>query len=78
MIKTVLSYLGKESAAAATHQNPPIIKCPELNTSITVNNTDDPDRAWDQIKVHVNKVPCETLKLDTPIYDNKVKIENFP
>jgi hypothetical protein len=71
MIKKVLSYFGKESSSVS-HQNPSVIKCPELNTSINVNNTDDPDRAWDQIKVHVNKVPCETLKLDTPIYDNKV------
>lgn len=72
MIKKVLTYLGTNSPAAAATENPAVVKCPELSTSIKVNSTDEPDHIWDIIKASVHKEPYETLKLDTPIYENKV------
>jgi hypothetical protein len=47
--------------------------CNELVTSIAVNPfTDDPEKAWGQIESKVSKILIEPLKLDEPIYDDKV------
>ena len=74
MIKKVLNYFGTNSTEAISSGSPSIIKCPELSTSVKINTIDDPDFAWDVIKLNVQKEPYETLKLDTPVYDNKVKV----
>lgn len=50
-----------------------IIKTNELETSIKINPfTENPDKAWEQIERKIIKNQLEPLKLDEPIYDNKV------
>jgi hypothetical protein len=51
------------------------VKCPELKTNIKVNpNTNDPAKAWDLLKDSVVKNEIERMKLDEPIYPNKVSL----
>jgi hypothetical protein len=53
--------------------NVEIIKTNELETSIKVNPfTENPDKVWEQIEPKIIKNQIEPLKLDEPIYDNKV------
>ena len=54
------------------------IKGNEIKTSIEVNNnTHEPDIAWSKLELElINLVDTvEPLKLDTPIYENKVFID---
>ena len=54
-------------------KNVEIIKTNELETSIKVNPfTENPDKAWEQIERKIIKNQIEPLKLDEPLYDNKV------
>lgn len=54
-------------------ENVEIIKINELETSIKVNPfTENPDKVWEQIEPKIIKNQIEPLKLDEPIYDNKV------
>ena len=74
MFKSVLSYFKPDSKAA----NPPeILKCDESSSSIKVNAIADPDHAWDILKNDVKKERIETLKLDTPVFENKVNVKSI-
>jgi hypothetical protein len=36
-------------------------------------DTRDPDKAWDKVKIHAIKEPVERMKLDEPVYPNKIR-----
>lgn len=48
-------------------------QCPQLETNITVNqNTQNPTKAWEILKVKVKHEKVDPLPLDYPKQENKV------
>ena len=59
---------------AQASAGPQPIKCPELVTSIRAHKfANDPDKAWDLLKIKTIKEPGEPVPLDTPIFEDKVR-----